>query len=176
MLALVCWSGPATAAGGAPPAAAPVAAAPAARLVDPQQLRQVLAGERGKVVILNLWGTWCAPCLREIPELLRLQRDLASRGVVLIGVAMDEPSELSTLVEPFRQKYFPSLETYVRNAPDMDSVVSVVDPAWNEILPTTYLIGRDGKVARKIQGVRSYEQFREDVLAVAAGATPGTRS
>ena len=171
MLALACWTGPAAAAGGATPVTpvAPVAAAaavPAARLVDPQQLRQVLAGERGKIVILNLWGTWCAPCLREIPELVRLQRDLASRGVVLIGVAMDEPSELSTLVEPFRQKYFPSLETYVRNAPDMDSVVSVVDPAWNEILPTTYLIGRDGKVVKRIQGKKSLEDFRTEVAAL----------
>jgi thiol-disulfide isomerase/thioredoxin len=174
-LALACWVGPAATAAATPSAASTVAAAPAARLVDPQQLGQVLAGERGKIVILNLWGTWCAPCLREIPELVRLQRDLAARGVVLIGVAMDEPGELASLVEPFRLKYFPAFQTYVRNAPDMDSVVSVVDPAWNEILPTTYLIGRDGKVARKIQGVRTYEQFRGDVLAVADAATPGAR-
>jgi thiol-disulfide isomerase/thioredoxin len=178
VLALACWTEPAVAAPAGVPAAAPAtgpAAATPARPVDPQQLRQVLAAERGKVVILNLWGTWCAPCLREIPELVRLQRDLAAQGVVLIGVSMDEPSELATLVEPFRLKYFPTFHTYVRNAPDMDSVVSIVDPAWNEILPTTYLIGRDGKVARKIQGVRTYEQFRGDVLAIADAATPGAR-
>ena len=48
--------------------------------------------------------------------------------------------------------------------PDMDTVVSVVDPAWNEILPTTYLIGRDGQVARRIQGRKSLEEFRALVL------------
>ena len=48
----------------------------------------------------------------------------------------------------------------------MDSIVSVVDPAWNEILPTTYLIGRDGQVAKKIQGKRTLEQFRELIKEV----------
>ena len=51
--------------------------------------------------------------------------------------------------------------TALRATADMDSIVSVVDPAWNEILPTTYLIGRDGQVAKKIQGKRTLEQFRE---------------
>jgi hypothetical protein len=45
----------------------------------------------------------------------------------------------------------------------MDAAVSVVDPAWNELLPTTYLIGRDGKVAKRIQGKRTLEQFRSEV-------------
>jgi glutathione peroxidase-family protein len=47
----------------------------------------------------------------------------------------------------------------------MDTLVSVVDPAWNEILPTSYLIGRDGKVLKKIQGKKTREEFRALVEA-----------
>ncbi len=142
----------------APAAAAQKATAPAA-LANATQLRSRLDAERGRVLILNLWGTWCVPCLREIPDLLEVERRLASRGVRLLGLGMDEPSQRATLVEPFRAKHFPGFETLLRNEPDMDTLVSVVDPAWNEILPTTYLIGRDGKVFKKIQGRRSIDEF-----------------
>jgi thiol-disulfide isomerase/thioredoxin len=132
-------------------------------LVTPQQLRSVLEQEQGNVVVLNLWGSWCTPCLKEIPDLVALEQELAERGVVVIGLGMDEPDTLDTLVEPFREKHFPGFRTYLRDAPDMDSVVSIVDPAWNELLPTTYLIDRDGNVVKRIQGKRSREQFRAEI-------------
>jgi thiol-disulfide isomerase/thioredoxin len=156
----------AAAAPGPAPATAPAAAAPPAQLIDPAGLRKLLDAQRGKVVVLNLWATWCVPCLREIPDLLALEKELAPRGVTLIGLGMDEPSALADQVEPFRRKNFPAFRTWLRSEPDMDALVSVVDPAWNEILPTTYLIGRDGKVAKKIQGKRTLEQFRELIQEV----------
>ena len=154
----------ATATAGAPTSSA--APAPAAELIDAAGLRQRLAAQRGKIVVLNLWATWCVPCLREIPDLVAVAQELAPRGVTLLGLSMDEPSALAEQVEPFRRKHFPQFHTALRATADMDSIVSVVDPAWNEILPTTYLIGRDGQVAKKIQGKRTLEQFRELIKEV----------
>jgi thiol-disulfide isomerase/thioredoxin len=134
---------------------------PPTELITAPQLRTLLEVQRGKVVVVNVWGTWCVPCLREIPDLVALEQEFAPRGVTLIGLGMDEPGMLASQVEPFRLKYFPGFRTWLRNEPDMDALVSTLDPAWNEILPTTYLIGRDGKVARKIQGRKSPEEFRE---------------
>ena len=148
--------------------------APATQLADAPQLRAVLAAERGRVLILNLWDTYCVPCLREVPDLVRLQKQYADRGVRLLGLSMDEPGQLLTLVEPFRSRNFPEFHTYLRDAPELDTIVSVVDPAWNEILPTTYLIGRDGRVLRKIQGKRTAEQFEaliNEALAASAAIT-----
>lgn len=137
-------------------------------LVSAPQLRDLLDAERGKLVVLNLWATWCVPCLREIPDLVRIEQELAPRGVTLIGVAMDEPGELATRVVPFHEKYFPAFRSYLRSEIELDAIASVVDPAWNEVLPTTYLLGRDGKVIRRIQGARTLEQFRELITAALA--------
>jgi thiol-disulfide isomerase/thioredoxin len=146
---------------GAPMAPAAFAAdVPATRLITAPQLRSLLDAQRGKVVVVNVWGTWCVPCLREIPDLVALEQELGPRGVLLVGLGMDEPGMLDSQVEPFRLKYFPGFRTWLRNEPDMDTLVSALDPAWNEILPTTYLVGRDGKVARKIQGRKTPEEFR----------------
>lgn len=133
-------------------------------LVSAGELRSALEAERGKLVVLNLWATWCVPCLREIPDLVRIERELAP-AVVLIGVSMDEPNELESRVAPFHAKYFPDFRTYLRSEREMDTIASVVDPAWNEVLPTTYLIGPDGKVVKRVQGAKSYAEFRALVAA-----------
>jgi thiol-disulfide isomerase/thioredoxin len=126
-----------------------------------QALRARLAEERGQVVVLNLWATWCVSCLREIPDLLAIERELGAQGVSVIGIAMDEPQDLDALVRPFHAKHFPEFRTYLRSESDMDAVASVVDSAWNEVLPTTYIIGRQGGVIERVQGRRTLEQFRE---------------
>jgi thiol-disulfide isomerase/thioredoxin len=142
------------------PQSGAAADAPPTQLIKVPQLRALLEAQRGKVLVVNVWGTWCVPCLREIPDLVQLEQELAPRGLALIGLGMDEPGMLASQVEPFRLKYFPGFHTWLRDEPDMDTLVSVLDPAWNEILPTTYLVGRDGRVARKIQGSKSLDEFR----------------
>ncbi len=152
-------------AAGVAPAAPATPAAPPVQLITAAQRREQLGAQRGKVIVLNLWATWCMPCLKEIPVLLQVTRQLEPRGVALIGVSMDEPQALQSQVEPFRLKFFPGFRTWLRAEPDMDSFASVLDPAWNEILPTTYIIGRDGKLRTKIQGARSEAQFRAVIEA-----------
>lgn len=145
------------------------APAPAAdgglRLADPAALRAELDRHRGRVVVLNLWATWCTPCLREIPDLMQLERELSGQGVVLVALGMDDPADLP-VVEAFRAKHFPEFRSLLRDAPEMDTLVSVVDPAWNDLLPTTYLIGRNGQVAKRIQGKKSLAEFRVEVGAL----------
>jgi hypothetical protein len=73
---------------------------------------------------------------------------------------VDEPTPGAAEVERFRQRYFPQFLTYARQGPDLDELTRVIDPAWNEVVPTTYVIGRDGQIIQRIQGKRTLEQFR----------------
>jgi thiol-disulfide isomerase/thioredoxin len=141
-------------------AAAETAAARPTQLATANQLTAALKAERGKVVLLNFWATWCVPCLREIPDFVALEQELGAKGLRVIGVSMNEPAELRSAVEPFRKQYFPGFTSYLRNEADLDAIASVVDPAWNEILPTSYVLDRGGKVIHKIQGRKSREEFR----------------
>ncbi len=144
---------------------APVAAA--ARAVTPEAFGHELAALRGQVVMLNVWATWCSPCLREISDLLAVEAELAPRGFALLGLSVDDAAE-TPRVDELRRKNFPGFRTLVRDAPDMDAAVSVVDRAWNEVVPTTYFIGRDGRVLARIQGKKSREEFHAAALAALA--------
>jgi len=143
------------------------AASPVAT-ISPPQLEQALKAEQGNIVVVNLWATWCAPCLVEIPDLMKLEKDLAELKVKLIGISVDEP-RAATLgqIEALRAQRFPGFNTYARDKTEVDTLVSVIDPAWNEVVPTTYILGRDGKLKTRIQGKKSLDEFKAAVRAAA---------
>jgi len=130
----------------------------------PADLRAALDARQGRVVLVNFWATWCRPCLKELPVLLALEQDLASRGFELLAVSLDEPADGEAVVQPFLARWFPSLRTLIRSSPDMDSMVSVVDPAWNEVLPTSYVVDRTGRVVAQLQGGKPAAEFEAAIL------------
>jgi thiol-disulfide isomerase/thioredoxin len=134
------------------------------RPIDARQFDEVLEAQKGQVVLVNFWATWCRPCLKEIPEISALADDLMDRGFTLVPVSLDDPDDLHTLVVPFLNKWFPEFSTYTRLEPQMDAMVSVIDSAWNEILPTSYVLDRDGKRVATIQGGKSRNDFEALIL------------
>ena len=72
---------------GSPAAVRRPAIGPGPVAVDAAGLRQKLAQQRGRVIVLNMWATWCPPCVHEFPDLVKLDRAYQKRGVVVIGLA-----------------------------------------------------------------------------------------
>lgn len=134
-------------------------------LLSRQHFEQVLESSKGKLVMPNLWATWCVPCLKEIPELMRLEDALRDSGFTLLAVGMDDPADVAR-VDAFRRQHFPRFSSYLRDTSDMDSMVSVVDPAWNELLPTSYLIDRNGQVVSRMQGKKTFDEFFTAISAL----------
>jgi len=132
--------------------------------VSSTQLAEVLAEKTGKVVLVNFWASWCTPCLKEIPTLVELAERYRDRGFELVPVSLDDPGDIDVIVVPFLNRWFPDFTSYTRVDMDMDTVVSVLDPAWNEILPTSYVIDRDGSVVEQMQGGMTIDEFEAAIL------------
>lgn len=108
----------------------------------------------GKVVVLDVWASWCAPCKASFPALSALQREFAGRGVVVLGVSVDRAARPYT---DFVQRHAPAFPT-VRDAAGRLAPV-LAPPA----MPTTYLIDRQGRVRevhRGFHGDDTLEQWR----------------
>ncbi len=108
-----------------------------------------LADHRGKVVVLNLWATWCPPCRAELPDLDRLQETYRDRGLVVLQIS-DEPRE--TLNRFLEESPMTTEHGYVERFPW---------PAGGR--PTTFVVDREGIVRKAILGARSFEQFEKAV-------------
>ncbi|MGH7114264.1 MAG: TlpA family protein disulfide reductase, partial [Stellaceae bacterium] len=154
-LAGVGLAAPAAAAGeGTPPLgvfipAAPPLPAPKISFADAAGRKFDLADFAGKVVIVNLWATWCAPCRREMPSLERLQTRLGDKITIL---AISEDTRGEKAVAPFVAKLgLKSVKTYL----DPKSIVAQAFKV--EGLPTSFLIDRNGRVRGRVVGEAKWD-------------------
>jgi cytochrome c biogenesis protein CcmG/thiol:disulfide interchange protein DsbE len=107
-----------------------------------------LSDLRGKVVVLNFWASWCPPCLEETQSLNRLQQDIVSRGGIVLGISVDEDK---TAYEKFLVDNHVVFPTY-----DDATKKSAADYGTS-MFPETYLIDREGRLARKIVGPQDWQ-------------------
>jgi peroxiredoxin len=112
-----------------------------------------LSDFRGKVVVLNFWGTWCPPCIEETPALNRLQKYIASRNGVVLGVAADEDP---AVYEQFLREHGVIFQTY-RDPATKDNHSPIAQSYGTVMVPETYIIDRQGKIARKIIGMQEWD-------------------
>ncbi len=141
--------------------------APGISLTDIEGKRLDLADYKGKVVVLDFWATWCGPCRAEIPGFVVMQEKYASQGFSMIGISMDdEPGPVVDFYKEFRMNY----------------PVAVGNQRIGELyggilgLPTTFLIGRDGRIYAKHTGGINPAIIEEEVQQLLAMSPTAEKS
>jgi len=142
-LLLFVWS-----AGAAP-------AVPSSRLageLDAAGLRAAIEREKGHVVLVNFWATWCVPCREEFPDLSRLQQRNRAAGLRVVGISTDFASQ-TPAVEKFLAGKRPAFPNYRRKSGgDDQDFIEAVDPKWGGELPFSVLYDRSGKKVKTYSG------------------------
>ena len=128
-------------------------------LIDPEERRGQawrLSEERGHVVAVNLWATWCGPCVSETPALVRLNKDLSAQGFRVVGISLDTVSDRVSRVQAFESAY---RVNYLMAFPDGMSQME----AGLTGLPTTLLFDRHGRTTKVYVGAIREASVRADV-------------
>ena len=150
------------------PSVAPsaMAAEPNVTFKDLQGNSLQLSSLKGKVVLVNFWGTWCAPCREEIPLLIGMQQKYADKGFTLVGVATnDELSDVNPFVH--NTQFSVNGQQATMNYPIVMGTDDISSQFGGLIgMPTSILITRDGKIAKKYIGILSADQVVKDVESV----------
>jgi thiol-disulfide isomerase/thioredoxin len=116
-----------------------------------------LADYKGKVVLLNVWATWCGPCQTEIPELIEAYNKYKDKGVIVLGVSLDDTPETLRAYAPKKQINYPILLM-------QDDFDEAYGPIFG--VPITFFIGRDGTIGRKHFGPVSKEDVDREIKAL----------
>ncbi|HLT23651.1 MAG TPA: TlpA disulfide reductase family protein [Ignavibacteria bacterium] len=116
---------------------------------------------KGKVVFVNLWATWCGPCIKEMPELSAISTELKDKDFKMVGLNV------------FHQEGTPDVKDFLKEKPvsywvvdGNDELVAAFEQSTGaaiEGVPTTYIIDKEGKIVETLVGMRSKEQFMAEI-------------
>ncbi len=134
--------------------------APALSAFDQSGRAVSLAAYRGSVVLLNFWATWCRPCEVEIPWFGELQQRYADRGLVVVGVSMDDDGWAP--VRGFLTKHRMTYPVILASDDVRRGYADVI------ALPTTLILDRTGRIASKRVGLAEKADYEGDIRAVLA--------
>ena len=129
--------------------------APSIELNTADGTRFDLASQKGKIVIVAFWATWCEPCRGEIPRLIAFQREYASKDVTVIGISAEDPTVVRGFLASERFD-FPTA---------IDSGKRVSDAYGVDLVPRTFILDRTGTVVKMIRGAPGESSLRRAIEA-----------
>ena len=112
---------------------------------------------KGKIIVLNLWATWCGPCRKEIPDLIKLQAAYPNDDVAVIGVVVQD--KFGDNVRSFTKKF--GISYPIVDGNEHEEFEKAFGPFW--ALPTSIFIDRQGHVRKKHQGQATSQQLDREV-------------
>ena len=124
----------------------------AVNTIDSIPVRKTLADYRGKVLMINIWATWCAPCRVEMPSIEKLHEAYEHKGLKILAISVDDPGS-EPQIRSFVKEYGLSFE--VLHDPDGQEG-NVAKDYQTAGYPETVIVGRDGVIRKKLLGAHDW--------------------
>ena len=124
-----------------------------------------LANYSGKVVLVNLWATWCGPCRLETPELVKLHQEYHSKGLEMVGLSTENPEDSAEMVRDFVREYNVD---YPIGWATREVALSFMQLSGRNAIPQSFIIAPDGRVLNQFVGfnaVQTPEKLRQAIEA-----------
>jgi thiol-disulfide isomerase/thioredoxin len=139
---------------------------------DIAMLRELRANSgTGKIRLINVWATWCGPCVSEFDELLEQNLRFRHRDFEMVTVAAQFPDEEAKVLK-FLQQHHASTRNFIFGTTDKYALIDALDPSWDGPLPHTLLIGADGKVLYRETGSIDFLALRRAIVPALNAITP----
>ena len=121
-------------------------------MIDTKGIQQLLRNEDSeKLRLVNVWATWCGPCIIEYPEFIALQRMYGARDFEFVSISADKVEQKDKALK-FLESKSSAVTNYIFDQEDKYALIEAIDADWNGALPYTLLVEPNGKVVWKHQG------------------------
>lgn len=132
-------------------------------IIDQNQFSDIINNRNGRVLFVNVWATWCIPCIEEFPDLIKLQQAYEKKPVDFVSLNVNLIAEKDSLVIPFLDKENSNLDVYMADRDDVDALVDIIDRNWSGAVPVSFILNRQGKRKISIVGKKDYNFYRASI-------------
>lgn len=120
-------------------------------LIDSKGIKDLLKNDSDKLRLINVWATWCGPCVTEFPEFVTMNRMYRRRDFEFVSISADSPEKKDKALK-FLQKSQASNKNYIFSQDDKYKLIEAIDPNWQGALPYTIVVEPGGKIVYAKQG------------------------
>ncbi len=132
------------------------------RIVDNDEVARMVETHGSELLVVNLWATWCGPCLEELPYFERLARETKEGAVQFVGVSVDLKNQVESQVIPFlkkREMPYPSVVFFG----DSEEMINFFSTEWKGDIPATFFYNKQGEKVGQFLGQVTYEELKQKV-------------
>lgn len=126
-------------------------------------IRKLLGNNSDKLRVINVWATWCGPCVSEFPDFITINRMYRSRDFEWVTISADEPNKQSKVLK-FLQKQQASATNFIFNSEDKYQLIEAIDPKWQGAIPYTIVVEPGGKILYAQQGVIDPAELKKIIV------------
>ncbi len=127
--------------------------------IDAKGLAELVKNHSDKLRLINVWATWCGPCVEEFADFVTMNRMYRDRGFEFVSISADDPDHKDKALK-FLQRNQASGPNYIFNIDDKYKLIEAIDPKWEGALPYTILVEPEGKVVYAHQGIIDPDQLK----------------
>lgn len=132
-------------------------------LIDDEGIKKLLKNETDKLRLINVWATWCGPCVNELPDFMNINRMYRRRDFELITISTDKPDKKERALKTLKNLQA-SCTNYIYNADDIYKLIELIDPKWQGALPYTLLVEPNGKIIYQKQGQINPAEMKKRIV------------
>lgn len=127
--------------------------------ITAEGIKDLVKNTSGKLRLINVWATWCGPCVTEFPEFITMHRMYRKRDFEFVSISADDPAKRNKALQ-FLQQQQASTTNYIFHVDDKYKLIEAVDPKWQGALPYTMLVEPGGKIVYSKQGAMDPDELK----------------
>ena len=135
----------------------------ALNMIDEAGVKDLLQNKSDKLRLINVWATWCGPCVTEFPSFIEMNRMFRNRDFEFLTVSADNPANKEKVLK-FLQKNQASVNNYLFSVDDKYKLIEAIDPKWQGALPYTILVEPGGKIIYAKQGAVNVAEMKKLIV------------
>lgn len=127
------------------------------------RVRELIKKDSAQITLVNVWASWCKPCLKELPALIKLRKEFSLKDVNVILISADDIELLDSDVKNVLEKAGVDFPSYIKAEIKDDAFINGLDSTWSGALPTTFIFDYNGKLLETMVGEQTFQQFQEAI-------------
>ncbi|AHM59964.1 alkyl hydroperoxide reductase [Flammeovirgaceae bacterium 311] len=133
-------------------------------MIDREAIRRLVTSKSENLRLINVWATWCGPCVSEFPDFVDMSRMYGGREFELITVSADKPDKKDKVLKFLNDKNAAATTNYLFSEDDKYALIEAIDPDWQGALPYTILIKPNGEKVYAKQGTIDPHEMKKAIV------------